>query len=560
MPETVWYRSLYWRIALGFVALLATLLAVQGLVFLWLTGRTAEFLPGRSPVELAQAIARDAANALTERPDIDLDEHLNERFTSSYRSYAVAIADGRTVVSRSVPPPPNALRAAFGRLIAAGVSVKSPEGFGPPRFEGGRPPDGFDRREGGRRGEGPGGGPERGFGPGGPGGSGGPDRGGPGGPDRGGPGGPGRGGPGRGGPGRGGPGVPLEFAPISLADRGIVGMVAVPVDPPPLSLTFRRFGPTFGAIAIGLLIAGTAVAAFVIFGPSSRRLRSLQQAARALGAGQLDVRAAEAGGDEVASLARAFNEMADGLEERSRALENAHETRKQLLADVSHELMTPLAAIRGYVETMGMTDLALDDATRQRYLRIVGDETERLEHIIGDLLDLARLEGGGGTWKREPVSVPSLFERVLQRHEPALRAKNIALEQHVAPGAEMIEGDPNRLEQVLQNLAANALRHTPEGGRIGLSADVADAGGVRIVVEDSGTGIPAEHLPKVFDRFYKVDVSRTGTSLPSGSGLGLSIVQAIVERHGGTITATNAPGGGARFEILLASAEGTEKS
>jgi len=567
MPETVWYKSLYWRIALGFVALLATLLALEGLVFLWLTGRTAEFLPGRSPVELAQAIARDAANALTERPDIDLDEHLNERFTSSYRSYAVAIADGRTVVSRSVPPPPNALRAAFGRLIAQGVPVKSPEGLGPPRFEG-RPPDGFDRREGGRRGdgfdprpgEGPGwrGGPD--GGPRGEGAGGGPDRG-PGGPDRGfGPPGGGRGGPGRGGPGRGGPGVPLEFAAVSLADRGVVGMVAVPVDPPPLSLTFRRFGPTFGAIAIGLLVAGTAIAAFVIFGPSSRRLRSLQQAARALGGGQLDVRAAEAGGDEVASLARAFNEMAGGLQERSRALENAHETRKQLLADVSHELMTPLAAIRGYVETMAMTDLALDDATRQRYLKIVGDETERLEHIIGDLLDLARLEGGGGTWKHEAVSVPLLFERVLHRHEPALRAKSITLDQHVAPAVGAIQGDPNRLEQVLQNLAANALRHTPEGGRIGLSADIADGGAIRIVVEDSGTGIPAEHLDRVFDRFYKVDVSRTGTTLPSGSGLGLSIVQAIVERHGGTIAASNTPGGGARFEILLPSAEATEKS
>jgi two-component system, OmpR family, sensor kinase len=322
----------------------------------------------------------------------------------------------------------------------------------------------------------------------------------------------------------------------------------------------REMGPTLAWFALGLLGVGAAVTALVIFRPTHNRLRALEQAATALGQGQTEVRAVESGGDEVSSLARTFNRMAEDLEGRATALSASDRARRQLLADVSHELMTPLAAIRGYVETMAMSDLALDDETKRRYLKIVGDETERLEHIIGDLLDLARLEGGGGTWKREPVSVPSLFERVLQRHEPALHAKNIALEQHVAPGAEMIQGDPNRLEQVLQNLAANALRHTPEGGRIGLSADVADAGGVRIVVEDSGTGIPAEHLPKVFDRFYKVDVSRTGTSLPSGSGLGLSIVQAIVERHGGTITATNAPGGGARFEILLASAEGAEKS
>ena len=328
-------------------------------------------------------------------------------------------------------------------------------------------------------------------------------------------------------------------------------MVAVPIEPPPLSMTFRQFGPTFAAIAVGLLIAGTAIGALVIFRPSQRRLRSLQQAARALGAGEAGARATESGGDEVASLARAFNEMAAGLEDRSRALAEAHETRRQLLADVSHELMTPLAAIRGYVETMAMSDLALDEDTKRRYLKIVGDETERLEHIIGDLLDLARVEGGGGTWKHEPVPIAQLFERVRHRHEPVLREKGIALDASIAPDVETVMGDSNRLEQALQNLAANAVRHTPTGGRIQLSANRAPDG-VHIVVEDSGSGIPEEHLPRVFDRFYKVDVSRTGTTLRSGSGLGLSIVHAIVARHGGTVTASNAPGGGARFEIQFA--------
>jgi signal transduction histidine kinase len=111
-------------------------------------------------------------------------------------------------------------------------------------------------------------------------------------------------------------------------------------------------------------------------------------------------------------------------------------------------------------------------------------------------------------------------------------------------------GDTNRLEQAIQNLAANAVRHTPEGGRIRLTADRVP-GGVRLGVEDSGPGIPPEHLPRIFDRFYKVDVSRTGTALPSGSGLGLSIVQAIVKRHGGTIDAANCDAGGARFEMVL---------
>jgi len=212
--------------------------------------------------------------------------------------------------------------------------------------------------------------------------------------------------------------------------------------------------------------------------------------------------------------------------------------------------MTPLAAIRGYTETMAMRDLNLDEETRQRYLGIVTDETERMEHIIGDLLDLARVEGGGGSWKHEAVSVPALFERVQHRHDPALQTKHITLERNVAPGADRVSGDMKRLEQAIQNLATNAVRHTPDGGRITLAAEpVPD--GVRISVEDSGPGIPTEHLPRIFDRFYKVDVSRTGTSLPSGSGLGLSIVQAIVRRHGGSIQAGNGTAGGARFDILL---------
>jgi signal transduction histidine kinase len=255
----------------------------------------------------------------------------------------------------------------------------------------------------------------------------------------------------------------------------------------------------------------------------------------------------------VAVLARAFNDMAGSLEQRTQALVAADESRRRLLADVSHELMTPLAAIRGYVETMSMDKVRVDDSTRRRYLGIVADETERMEHIIGDLLDLARVEGGGGQWKREPVPVASLFERVEQRHDPILRARDVTMTTRVDEDAAMVVGDPNRLEQVVQNLAANAVRHTPAGGYVTLSTRRIN-GEVDIVVEDTGPGIPEEHLPHVFDRFYKVDSARAGTDVPSGSGLGLSIVQAIVHRHGGRIVAGNAPGGGARFTVTLPAA------
>ncbi|MEO8071176.1 MAG: HAMP domain-containing sensor histidine kinase, partial [Acidobacteriota bacterium] len=339
------------------------------------------------------------------------------------------------------------------------------------------------------------------------------------------------------------------YAQIVVNDI-ITGLVAVPREPPPLSVALRDLGPTLATVALGLLAAGTAIAALVIARPTRRRLRELQDAARAIAAGATGVRAPDTGGDEVTSLARAFNDMAGELEQRTLALEKADRTRRQLLADVSHELTTPLAAIRGYVETLGMADVPLDTATRARYLQIVNDETVRLEHIVGDLLDLARLEGGGGTFRAEPVSIAQLLQRVRHRHEPMVRDKDVALETLQDPAVEIITGDQNRLEQALQNLVANAIRHAPRGGRVTVRATPA-ADGVMFAVEDSGAGIPVEHLARIFDRFYKVDESRTGTAVPSGSGLGLSIVRAIVSRHGGTITASNAAHGGARFEIWL---------
>jgi signal transduction histidine kinase len=312
----------------------------------------------------------------------------------------------------------------------------------------------------------------------------------------------------------------------------------------------EQLGPTLAWVAAGLLLGGSAVMALLIFGPARKRLLSLEAAASALGEGRTDVRASESGGDEVSSLARTFNRMADDLGARTQALIESDRARRQLLADVSHELMTPLAAIRGYTETLAMPELSLDEPTRKRYLAIIEEETQKLESMIGDLLDLARLEGGGGTLVLEDVPVSDLFSRIVDRHRPATRDRGIDMTLTIDPPDLAVHGDAERLEQALQNLAANALRHTPDAGRVELAARRADHG-IALVVRDSGPGIPAEHLPRVFDRFYKVDASRASTQVPSGSGLGLSIVRAIVERHGGTVVARNAPGGGAEFEILL---------
>ena len=315
-------------------------------------------------------------------------------------------------------------------------------------------------------------------------------------------------------------------------------------------MVVQQYGPTLTWVGLALLLAGAVGASLLIFRPTHQRLRSLEAAARALGEGRSDVRASEAGGDEVAALSREFNRMADDLQQRAAALSASDTARRQLLADVSHELMTPLTAIRGYTETLSMPALQLDDETRARYLGVVNQETYKLEAIIGDLLDVARLEGGGETFEMRVVSVEELFRRVLDRHDPAIRQKRIVVTVDVAPEAADVVGDADRLEQALQNLASNAIRHLPEGGSLTLLAD-ADAEHVRLGVQDSGSGIPPEHLPHIFDRFYKADASRAGTTVPSGSGLGLSIVKAIVARHGGEVRAANAPDGGAIFEIVL---------
>lgn len=515
MSELLWYKSLYWRIAFGFVATLAAVLLAEIAIVLWLTDRVV-LSSTRTPEQVVAGVAADVGTALAKDPSVQLETYLHDNFRHIYRPFLVVMKDGRAASNRPNGLPGNYMRAMQGRVRRGGVPPFGPRPFepwrgdGPPR--GDRPPvDGPPP-------------PDR------------PDRG----PDR---------GPGE--PGGGPPGGSAS-APIIVASAEI-GYVVMPIAPPPTFVAIRELGPTLSWVGLGLLTIGAASAALLIFGPAHRRLRTLDQAARALGEGKIDVRAVETGGDEVSSLAHTFNRMADDLSMRAAALGASDRARRQLLADVSHELMTPLAAIRGYTETLAMPELSIDPPTQQKYLGIIGDETQKLESLIGDLLDLARLEGGGGTMAIEEVSVRELFGRIADRHGPALRARHITLERSVRPADLTIDADAEKLEQALQNLAANAIRHTPDGGRLTLAAEVVDADdgfAASLTVKDTGPGIPPEHLPHIFERFYKADASRSAAAA-AGSGLGLSIVQAIVARHGGTVTAANAPDAGALFEIRI---------
>jgi signal transduction histidine kinase len=304
---------------------------------------------------------------------------------------------------------------------------------------------------------------------------------------------------------------------------------------------------------IVLLLAGTGLAGRFIFGSVRRRLSDLEQAARRCGAGDFSARARESGADELAAFASAFNRMAADLGTRDEQLKASDRTRRILLADVSHELMTPLTAMRAYREVLAMSELGRDPEAAHR-LAVMGDETHRMERLVGDLLDLARLEAGGDSLQCEDVAVENLFGRVAARHEPEAALIGVALVTSIASGAEILYGDPLRLEQAVQNLAANALRHTAPGGGIELRAEL-NGLEVLLSIRDTGSGIPPEHIPFVFDRFYKVDPARAGHTA-TGSGLGLSVVKAIVARHGGSVSVFSEPGVATVFTIHLPATAG----
>src|SRR4051812_2877559 len=489
------------------------MLLVQAMLFVWAVSQSGRSLPGQSPGRLGMTVALDLASVLERDPQTDLARYVHDQYAQYTHPFFVMLPDG-TVITSGSSTVDQSLRdmahAALQRFAERPMGGRRSDRPGGPRFE--RPmfpglPDGPD-------GQGRGGPPSGGF-------------------------------PFGGGFGRGGERF-ARPAPILVAGR-LAGVVVVPPQAP-FGFLLGRFAPMLSVVAAAVLIVGAVLTSAMIFGPARRRLRALESAARKLGAGDLAARAPDRGGDEIAAVASAFNAMAADLAARAEALAASDRVRRQLLADVSHELTTPVTAMRGYLETLTMPELALDEGTRARYLTIISDETNRLERLIGELLDLARLEGGGGSLQVTQLPVAELFDRVVARHGQALQSARVTPERQIEPGAELVAGDRDRLEQALQNLAANAIRYAPQGSALRLTAR-RTAGAVALSVEDAGAeGISEEHLPHIFDRFYKADASRAGVK--GGSGLGLSIVKAIVERHGGTISVASRPGRTV-FEMVL---------
>lgn len=224
--------------------------------------------------------------------------------------------------------------------------------------------------------------------------------------------------------------------------------------------------------------------------------------------------------------------------------------RKDFVANASHELKTPLTSIRGFIETL-MDGAYEDQATTKKFLTIISQEAERLNYLVADILDISKLESGETEINKRPVNLNDLFSEIVLSVENRLKEKQLVLKEQV--GANLIWGDEDLLREVILNLLDNAVKYTPEGGRI-LIGSREKPDGTEVFVSDNGIGIPKESLPRLFERFYRVDKGRSRAM--GGTGLGLSIVKHIVERHGGTLSVESELGKGSRFGFTIPAQSG----
>lgn len=296
---------------------------------------------------------------------------------------------------------------------------------------------------------------------------------------------------------------------------------------------------------IGLLAA--LVVSLYLARRVGRPIELVTAAAHRMGQGDLAQRVPVGGGAEAVELAASFNKMAENLA-------RSQELRQQLVADVAHELRTPLANIRGYLEAIEDGLVRADEAT----LRILREEAAQLNRLIDDLQELAQAEAGALRLDRHPADLGELIEHTLAAARARAAEREIALVAAAEPDLPPVEIDAQRIAQVLQNLLGNALRHTPPGGRIEVGARRAAPATVEVWVEDTGSGIAPDDLPHVFERFYRADVSRTHSDAASadaseraGSGLGLAIARWIAQAHDGEITIDSDDGKGTVCSVFL---------
>ena len=301
----------------------------------------------------------------------------------------------------------------------------------------------------------------------------------------------------------------------------------------PGTLAFSEWRPFLWSLALaglgGVVLA--AVLSLLLARRLSRPIGELSAATSRVARAEPGVAVPIEGDDEIADLARGFNDM-------SGQLQSAREAHQRFLESVSHELKTPLTAIRGYAEA-----LAEDAVEAPEGGRVIAAESERLERLVADLLELARFDRAGFSVRTESIDLGVIASQAVERHLPRARALSVDL-RSAATGATGAIGDADRTLQVASNLIENALRLTPPGGSV-----VVEAGPGLLSVRDTGPGLAADDIPRAFDRFYLHD--RYRSERPVGSGLGLAIVKELATAMGGSVEAAGSPGAGAVFMLRL---------
>lgn len=307
-----------------------------------------------------------------------------------------------------------------------------------------------------------------------------------------------------------------------------------------------------GALAVSLL------AALAITASLTRPLRSLAAAMDGFRASDFavlgDLPAGRQGGDEIERLSAAFRVMATRIQEQVGRLRQTDAQRRELVANVSHDLRTPLAAVIGYLETLQVKGETVAPEERSSYLDIALRQCRYLNSLVARLFELARLEAEQAAVHPEAFSLGDLVEDVTQKFALRASEKGIALVTDYPEALPLVSADVALVERVLENLIENALTYTPEGGRVRVTL-ASGPRSVRVAVEDSGCGIAPEDLPRIFDRFYRGERSRHDAS--GHAGLGLAIARRIIELHGSEISVASRAGAGATFAFALPAANGS---
>jgi signal transduction histidine kinase len=338
----------------------------------------------------------------------------------------------------------------------------------------------------------------------------------------------------------------LEMSLVRGGVKEILGEVYIIPDPAAesyvapflrLSTSINRSLLLGGSVAIAIALLLTFVLSRRITSP----IGALARAARRLGRGDLSQRVQFQGKGEVATLAQAFNSMAADLE-------HAEQLRRNLVADVAHELRTPLSNIQGYLEAIRDRVMKPNAAT----IRSLNEEAALLSRLVNELQELSLAEAGELKLVYQAEDITKLVKQAVTPWQPKVAAKEISLFLDLPDNLPLVNIDWQRVNQVLHNLLENAVAYTHKGGTINIAA-MTQGDWVEVCVSDTGEGIPAEDLPNIFERFYRVDKSRARVT--GGSGLGLTIAKRLVEAHGGKITVQSKLGKGSRFSFTLPVAE-----